>query len=63
MAFSIGENACFRFTSDAYGRPEPCEAPVGYRGQFKDATGRWWDVFACDRHASELGVRQRYEQI
>jgi hypothetical protein len=53
-AFSALPDGCFRFVSDAAGRPLHCPEPPAWTGTFRDGRDRRWHVQACNGHRGGL---------
>lgn len=60
-AFTAGQPGCFRFVTDAAGRPALCPQPTSWAGVFRDRQGRPYEVRACQDHRGGLEHARRLE--
>jgi Domain of unknown function (DUF1917) len=58
-AFASGRSGCFRFVTDAAGRPAHCPKPPAWSGVFRDRQGRPYTVRACEDHRGGLKHARR----
>ena len=54
-AFSVQSQRCFRLVlaEDGTGHAQHCPHEPEWRGQFKDAAGKWHTVEACEGHRAD----------
>jgi hypothetical protein len=60
-AFALRPDGCFRFVSDAAGRPSHCPEPPAWSGIFLDKQGKRRQVRACAGHRSGLEHARRVQ--
>jgi hypothetical protein len=61
QAFSLLSEHCFRMVQaqDGTGHAQHCPYVTEWRGRFKDGTGKWHTIEACDGHRADLDAVRR----
>jgi hypothetical protein len=54
-AFFILHGHCFRILKSRNGHAMHCDAPVAWKGPWRDVKGEVWIVEACDIHRPDIG--------